>query len=125
VVLLGFAGNRCLQLFSLILMCIFLASGMVAGPYFFLVSAYLQNRSKFGHDGLTVALIGFSSSVLWDWIDAIIGKHRMLAIRNLSTVLTLTTLALIRPGEDAFRNLMVVFGSRPASPPASPSCFTP
>ncbi len=105
----GFAKNKPMQLFAVILLSTWLASGMVAGLYYFFVSTYLQIPAKFGHIGLAVAVIGFGSSSLWGWIGSKIGKHRVLAICNLSTVLSLIAMALIRPGPNAFYALLTIF----------------
>ena len=81
----------------------------MAGLYFFFVSTYLQIATKFGHIGLAVAAIGFFSASLWGWIGSKIGKHRVLAICNLSIVLSLIAMGLIRPGENAFYALLTIF----------------
>lgn len=105
----GLAANKPLRLYAVIMLSSWLASGMVAGLYFFFVSSYLAIPDKFGHVGLAVALIGFASASFWGWAGAKLGKHRMLAICNLSTVLTLIAMALIRPGDNAFVALLIVF----------------
>ena len=101
--------NRPMRLFAVILLSSWLASGMVAGLYYFFVSTYLQIATKFGHIGLAVASIGFFSASLWGWIGSKIGKHRVLAICNFSTVLSLIAMGLIRPGESAFIALLTIF----------------
>ena len=101
--------NKPMRLFGMILLSSWLASGMVAGLYFFYVSSYLQIATKFGHIGLAVAAIGFISASLWGWVGSKFGKHRILAICNLSTVMTLVAMAMIRPGENAFYALLAIF----------------
>lgn len=103
------AANKPLRVYAAIVLAGWLASGMVSGLYFFFITSYLQIPGKFGHVGLTVAVIGFASASLWGWIGARIGKHRMLAICNLSTVLTLIAMAFIRPGPAAFHALLTIF----------------
>jgi len=109
VALSGLVVNKPLRLYAIIMLSSWLASGMVAGLYFFFVSTYLAIPDKFGHVGLAVALIGFASASFWGWAGAKLGKHRMLAICNLSTVLTLIAMALIRPGDGAFVALLIIF----------------
>jgi Na+/melibiose symporter-like transporter len=58
---------------------------------------------------LTVAAIGFLSASIWGWAGAKLGKHRMLAICNLSTVVTLIAMGLIRPGPTAFLAMLIIF----------------
>ncbi len=105
----GLARNKPARMLGAILLCSWLASGMVAGLYFFYIKNYLQLGDKFGHIGLSVAAIGFVSSSAWGWLGARIGKHRMLAMCILSTVITLLAMAMIRPGPTAFIALLVVF----------------
>ncbi len=105
----GLVHNKPLRVYAAIMLSAWLASGMVAGLYFFFVTTYLAIPDKFPHVGLAVAAIGFASSSFWGWAGARLGKHRMLAICNLSTVLTLAAMALIRPGPYAFTALLVVF----------------
>ena len=105
----GFLRNKPMRLFAVILLSSWLSSGMVAGLYYFFVSAYLLIPAKFGHIGLAVAAIGFFSASLWGWIGSKIGKHRVLAICNLSTVLSLIAMGLIRPGANAFIALLTIF----------------
>ena len=105
----GLVTNKPLRIYVAILLCTWVASGMVAGLYFFFVSTYLAIPERFGHIGLAVAVIGFVSSSLWGWIGIQLGKHRMLAICNLSLVLTLLAMALIQPGPAAYPTLLIVF----------------
>jgi GPH family glycoside/pentoside/hexuronide:cation symporter len=105
----GLIANKPLRLYAIIILASWLASGMVAGLYFFFISSYLGIPEKFGHIGLTVATIGFLSASIWGWAGGKLGKHRMLAICNLSTVLTLVAMGLIRPGPGAFLAMLVVF----------------
>jgi len=105
----GLIANKPLRLYAIIILASWLASGMVAGLYFFFISSYLGIPEKFGHIGLTVATIGFFSASIWGWAGAKLGKHRMLAICNLSTVITLVAMGLIRPGPGAFLAMLVVF----------------
>lgn len=109
VALSGLIANKPLRLYAVIMLSSWLASGMVAGLYFFFVSTYLAIPDKFSHVGLAVAAIGFASASFWGWAGARLGKHRMLAICNLSTVLTLVAMTLIRPGSAAFTALIVIF----------------
>jgi Na+/melibiose symporter-like transporter len=105
----GLIANKPLRLYATIMLASWLASGMVAGLYFFFISTYLAIPEKFGHIGLAVAAIGFASASLWGWAGAKLGKHRMLAICNLSTVVTLLAMGLIRPGPTAFPAMLVIF----------------
>lgn len=105
----GLIANKPLRLYATIVLASWLASGMVAGLYFFFISTYLAIPEKFGHIGLSVAAIGFVSASIWGWAGAKLGKHRMLAICNLSTVVTLLALGLIRPGPTAFLAMLVIF----------------
>src|SRR5690606_34815871 len=61
------ASNKPLRLYGLIMLSSWVASGMVAGLYFFYVRNYLAIPEKFGHLGLAVAGIGFLSGSLWGW----------------------------------------------------------
>ncbi len=105
----GLIANKPLRLYAVIILASWLASGMVAGLYFFFVSTYLAIPEKFGHIGLSVAAIGFLSASMWGWAGAKLGKHRMLAICNLSTVITLVAMGMIRPGPSAFVALLIIF----------------
>jgi len=105
----GLIHNKPLRIYMATVLSSWLASGMVAGLYFFFMSSYLSIPEKFGHIGLTVAMIGFFSASAWGWVGAKIGKHRMLAICNLSTVITLIAMAFIRPGPMAFPAMLVIF----------------
>jgi Na+/melibiose symporter-like transporter len=105
----GMRGNRPMLMLAVILLSAWLASGMVAGLYFFFVGTYLGIPEKFGHVGLAVATIGFASSSVWGWLGSVIGKHRVLAICNLSTVLTLVAMAFLRPGPRTFHALLLIF----------------
>ena len=106
---IAMCNNGPAKLFALILLASWLASGMVAGLYFFYVSEYLQLGDKFGHIGLSVAVIGFLSASAWGWVAARVGKHRVIAICNFSTILTLLAMAMLRPGTDAFLYLLLIF----------------
>ena len=105
----GLVSNKPLRLFLVIIGASWLASGMVAGLYFFFISSYLEIPDKFGHIGLAVAAIGFVSASIWGWAGARLGKHRVLVICNLSTVITLVAMSLIRPGPHAFSAMLVIF----------------
>lgn len=109
VAMIGLIANKPLRLYAVIILASWLASGMVAGLYFFFISTYLAIPEKFGHIGLAVAVIGFLSASIWGWAGAKLGKHRMLAICNLSTVITLVAMGLIRPGPSAFLAMLVIF----------------
>jgi len=101
--------NKPLRLYATIMLASWLASGMVAGLYFFFISSYLEIPEKFGHIGLAVAAIGFASASFWGWAGARLGKHRVLAICNLSVVVTLVAMGLIRPGPSAFMAMLIIF----------------
>lgn len=105
----GLVKNKPLRIYATIMLASWIASGMVAGLYFFFISAYLAIPDKFGHIGLAVAVIGFASASFWGWVAARFGKHRVLAICNLSTVITLVAMAMIRPGPTAFAAMLVIF----------------
>lgn len=105
----GLLSNKPLRLYAAIILASWIASGMVAGLYFFFISTYLSIPERFGHIGLAVASIGFVSAPMWGWAGAKLGKHRMLAVCNLSTVVTLLAMGLIRPGPSAFLALLVIF----------------
>ncbi len=105
----GLGANKPLRLYAAIILSSWIASGMVAGLYFFFISSYLSIPEKFGHIGVAVAAIGFLSASLWGWAGAKLGKHRMLAICNLSTVVTLIAMGLIQPGSNAFPAMLVIF----------------
>lgn len=109
VAMTGLVTNKPLRLYAIIVLSSWLASGMVAGLYFFFVSNYLAIPERFGHIGLSVAAIGFASASFWGWAGAKLGKHRMLAICNLSTVITLLAMGLIRPGPSAFMAMLIIF----------------
>lgn len=97
------------KLLAAILLVSWFASGMVAGLYFFYISEYLQLGDKFGHIGLSVAVIGFLSASAWGWVATRVGKHRVIAICNFSTVLTLLAMAMLEPGTSAFYPLLLIF----------------
>lgn len=103
------AGNKPLRFYALIMLSSWLASGMVAGLYFFYISNYLTIPDKFGHIGLAVAAIGFLSASFWGWAGARFDTHRVLSFCNLCIVLTLVAMALIQPGPGAFPAMLAVF----------------
>lgn len=103
------ASNKPLRVYALIVLSSWLASGMVAGLYFFYVRNYLAIPDKFGHLGLAVAGIGFLSASLWGWVGSRFGTHRMLALCNSCTVLTLLAMGFIQPGPTAFPAMLTVF----------------
>ena len=105
----GLVANKPLRLYVAIVLSSWTASGMVAGLYFFFVSTYLAIPDRFPHIGLAVAVVGFASSTLWGWAGARLGKHRTLAICNLSTVATLVAMATIDPGPSAYLSMLVIF----------------
>jgi Na+/melibiose symporter-like transporter len=105
----GLVGNKPLRLYTMIILSSWTASGMVAGLYFFFMSTYLAIPERFGHIGLAVAVIGFASASFWGWAGARLGKHRTLAICNLSTVATLVAMATIDPGPSAYVSMLVIF----------------
>lgn len=105
----GLLKNKPLRVFTAMLLSSWIASGMVAGLYFFFITNYLVIPDKFGHIGLSVAAISFASASFWAWLARRIGKHRLLAICNFSVVITLLGMALIRPGPTAFPAMLVVF----------------
>lgn len=105
----GLISNRPMRYFSVLMLASALASGMVAGLYFFFIATYLGIPERFSHIGLAVATIGLASAAVWGWVGAKIGKHRMLALCNLSTVATLVAMAFIRPGESAYLAMLAVF----------------
>lgn len=103
------ASNKPLRVYAVIVLSSWLASGMVAGLYFFYVRNYLAIPDKFGHLGLAVAGAGFLSASLWGWAGSRFGTHRILALCNLCTVLTLLAMGFIQPGPAAFPALITVF----------------
>ena len=105
----GLISNRPMRYFSVLMLASAIASGMVAGLYFFFIATYLGIPERFSHIGLAVATIGVASAALWGVVGAKIGTHRMLAICNLSTVATLLAMGFIRPGEAAFPAMFTVF----------------
>jgi Na+/melibiose symporter-like transporter len=105
----GLVANKPLRLYVAIVLSSWTASGMVAGLYYFFMSTYLAIPDRFGHVGLAVAVIGFASSTMWGWAGARLGKHRTLAICNLSTVATLIAMATIDPGPSAYLSMLIIF----------------
>lgn len=105
----GVVANKPLRLYVAIILSSWTASGMVAGLYFFFMSTYLAIPGRFPHVGLAVAVIGFTSSMLWGWAGARLGKHRTLAICNFSTVATLVAMGTIDPGPSAFYSMLIIF----------------
>jgi len=105
----GLVANRPMRYFSVLMLASAIASGMVAGLYFFFIATYLGIPERFSHIGLAVATIGVASAALWGVVGAKIGKHRMLAICNLSTVATLVAMGFIRPGDGAYPAMFTVF----------------
>jgi GPH family glycoside/pentoside/hexuronide:cation symporter len=86
-----------------------LASGMVAGLYFFYLDNYLNILDKIGHIGLIVAGCSIVASLLATPLISRLGKHRVMAGAAAINVLVLTGMALLRPGEFAFPGLLLLF----------------
>ncbi len=105
----GLVSNKPMRYFSALMLASAIASGMVAGLYFFFIATYLAIPERFSHIGLAVATIGVASAAFWGLVGARIGKHRMLALCNLSTVATLIAMGFIRPGEAAYPAMFTVF----------------
>lgn len=86
-----------------------LASGMVAGLYFFYLDNYLGILDKIGHIGLIVAVCSVIASSVSAPLISRLGKHRAMAAAAAINVLVLSGMALLRPGEFAFPGLVLLF----------------
>lgn len=86
-----------------------LASGMVAGLYFFYLDNYLNILDKIGHIGLIVSVVSMVASAVSAPMISRIGKHRAMAAAAAINILVLTGMAFLRPGDFAFPGMLVLF----------------
>ena len=93
----------CIQLMGKI------ASGMVAGLFFFFIVTYLAIGDKLSHINLALAFVGLVSVPLWGWITMRIGKHQTLTISNIFTILSLIAMGFVEPGPSAFMTMLIIF----------------
>jgi len=89
--------------------CSGMASGMVAALFFFYLQNYLGIGDKFAHIQIVALVLGILGAGFWLRAMLRIGKHRVLAICCLSTLLTLVGMALVRPGPNAFAIIFILF----------------
>jgi glycoside/pentoside/hexuronide:cation symporter, GPH family len=106
----GILQNEPFRRFGLLVLVTSIASGMVAGLYFFFLDAYLGIVDKFAHVGLIVAAIGLASTFAWPPLIRRFEKHIAVALCGGAVVATLIAMAFIEPGPFAFPALAVIFG---------------
>jgi glycoside/pentoside/hexuronide:cation symporter, GPH family len=109
-VLRGVRDNRPFWIFIASTTFSGIASGMVAGLFFFYLQDYLGIGEKFAHVQIIALLTGIAGSAFWLRMMLWIGKHRSLAICCFSTLLTLVGMAFVRPGPHAFPIIFTLFG---------------
>ena len=106
---LALLKNRPLQLYMGSYLCIFLASGLVSGLYFFYLDSYLNILEKLGHIGLVAATVSVFASAFWGPLVSRIGKQRTLALGAALNVIVLLGMGLIQPGAWAFPGMLALF----------------
>lgn len=108
-VISGFLKNRLLRYYLSIHVTAKIASGMVAGLYYFFVVTYLAVGDKLSHIGLSLAIVGLVSIPLWGKVVIKIGKHRAIAVSTIFTILTIIAMGNIHPGAYAFMAMLIVY----------------
>jgi len=101
--------NRPFQIFGMGVLCINLASGMVAGMYFFFLDNVLGILDKIAHIGLMAAALSIAASIAWGPVVAKFGKHRVMALGAAVNVGVLSGMGMISPGPWAFPLMMILF----------------
>lgn len=102
-------GNKPFRLFGVAVLVTHLASGMVAGMYFFFLDNVLGILDKIAHIGLLVAAVGVLASFAWGPGVTRIGKHRVMALAALVNVGVLLAMGMLAPGPWAFPLMMILF----------------
>jgi GPH family glycoside/pentoside/hexuronide:cation symporter len=101
--------NRPFQIFGISVLCANLASGMVAGMYFFFLDNVLGILDKIAHIGLMAATVSIVASFAWGPIAAKFGKHRVMALGALVNVGVLSAMGMLGPGPWAFPLMVFLF----------------
>jgi Na+/melibiose symporter-like transporter len=102
-------GNRPFRIFAVTVLCLNLASGMVAGMYFFFLDNVLGILDKIAHIGLMAATVSIVASFAWGPIVAKFGKHRVMALGALVNVGVLSAMGMLGPGPRAFPLMIFLF----------------
>jgi Na+/melibiose symporter-like transporter len=103
------AGNRPFRIFGVSVLSANLASGMVAGMYFFFLDNVLGILDKIAHIGLMAATVSIVASFAWGPIAAKFGKHRVMALGALANVGVLSAMGMLGPGPWAFPMMIFLF----------------
>ncbi len=103
------AGNRPFRIFGMTVLCTHLASGMVAGMYFFFLDNVLGILDKIAHIGLMAATVSIVASFAWGPIVTKFGKHRVMALGALVNVGVLSVMGVLGPGTWAFPLMIFLF----------------
>jgi GPH family glycoside/pentoside/hexuronide:cation symporter len=101
--------NRPFRIFGISVLCANLASGMVAGMYFFFLDNVLGILDKIAHIGLMAATVSIVASFAWGPIAAKFGKHRVMALGALVNVGVLSAMGMLGPGPWAFPLMVFLF----------------
>jgi Na+/melibiose symporter-like transporter len=102
-------GNKPFRIFGLTVLCTHLASGMVAGMYFFFLDNVLGILDKIAHIGLLAAAVSVLASFAWGPVVAKLGKHRVMALAALVNVGVLSVMGMLTPGPWAFPLMLLLF----------------
>jgi Na+/melibiose symporter-like transporter len=102
-------GNKPFRIFGVTVLCINLASGMVAGMYFFFLDNVLGILDKIAHIGLMAAAVSVLASYAWGPVVAKFGKHRVMALGAIVNVGVLLAMGALVPGSWAFPLMIFLF----------------
>lgn len=101
--------NKPLALFVGSTLAANLASGMVAGLYFFYLDNYLGILDRIGHIGLTVSVLSAVAAVFSAPLISRFGKHKTMAVGAAFNVLVMAGMALLQPGAWAYPGMLALF----------------
>ena len=82
---------------------------MVGALFFFYLQDYLGIGDKFAHVEIAALVFGVAGAGFWLRAMLYIGKHRALAVGCATTLLTLVSMAFVRPGPNAFAIIFSLF----------------
>jgi len=102
-------GNKPFRIFGVTVLCINLASGMVAGMYFFFLDNVLGILDKIAHIGLMAAAVSVLASYAWGPVVAKFGKHRVMSLGAIVNVGVLLAMGALGPGIWAFPLMVFLF----------------
>lgn len=108
-VLRSLSGNRPFLLFVAMQSCSMLASGIVAGLFFFYLGTYLQIGGKYSHIMLSVYVLSVLGALFWLKVTTRVDRHRIIAACALVVALCNVAMYFISPGPNAMEAMIALF----------------